>query len=175
MERVITQESLGSVLDYNSGTGVFTWKISPSNNVKIGDVAGSMDKRGYIRISINKKGYLAHRLAWLYVYGKFPNGDLDHKNQIASDNSILNLREASSEDNSKNLPKYSNNKSGTSGVYLDKRRGTWYSQIQYEGTSIYLGGFKDKRLAIEARKYAEIKYGYSSNHGEDTVEMILSK
>ena len=69
--KMITQEYLKSILDYNLDTGIFTWKVNKSQRSNIGDVAGWLDG-GYTKIEINNKPYKAHRLAWLYVYGEIP-------------------------------------------------------------------------------------------------------
>ena len=78
---MITQAELKEQLDYNPETGVFTWKVANSNRNKVGGVAGCLHKfTGYNVIRINKKGCKSHRLAWLYVYGEFPKGFIDHIN-----------------------------------------------------------------------------------------------
>lgn len=41
MSKIITQERLKELLTYNEKEGKFYWKVSPSNNIKIGDEAGS--------------------------------------------------------------------------------------------------------------------------------------
>ena len=60
--------------------------------------AGSPNKRGYIRIGIAKKYYMAHRLIWLYHRGWLPEA-LDHKNGNPSDNRMSNLRPATQTQN----------------------------------------------------------------------------
>ena len=81
----LTQERLKEVVEYNSNTGVFIWKKSIAKIVKIGNIAGSQRVDGYLSFQIDKKMYLAHRLAWFYIYGYFPQM-LDHINQIRNDN-----------------------------------------------------------------------------------------
>lgn len=49
----------------------------------------------------------------------------------------------------------SNNKSGVTGVHWDKTREKWLSQINLKGKHYFLGRFKNKEDAIEARKKAE--------------------
>lgn len=68
------------------------------NSNYAGKVAGNIqtDSSGHKQISIyfDKKAHKAHRLAWIYVYGKVPKGIIDHINGDSLDNRIVNLREA---------------------------------------------------------------------------------
>ena len=85
MRNQLTQERLKELLHYDPETGYFTWKISPNNAVKVGSVAGT-SMNNYIRIIIDHKAYLAHRLAFLYMEGYFPEHEVDHINRIRDDN-----------------------------------------------------------------------------------------
>lgn len=98
----MTQEELKEYLSYNSETGIFSWLVKTSRGTRVWRPAGTLVSTGYIVIRINNIPYYAHRLAWLYVYGKWPDGLLDHKNQCRSDNKINNLREATSSQNQRN-------------------------------------------------------------------------
>lgn len=161
----IDQLSLIETLDYNQQTGAFTWKKKRSN-IEIGRSAGSTTRYGYIQISINGKLYLAHRLAWLYVYGKFPHAYIDHINGNKIDNSIGNLREASPSENMKNQFLNKNNSSGSCGVRWNKSRKKWQPRIVVNGKEKYLGLFLNYEDAVFARKQAESIYGYSPRHGQ---------
>jgi len=86
---MITQTILKELFSYNPDTGIFIRKVSISNQVA-GTVAGSKDY-DYIRIVVNKKRYLAHRLAFLYMLGKMPV-EVDHINRNKHDNRWCNLR-----------------------------------------------------------------------------------
>lgn len=97
---MITQVELHQQLNYCVFKGSFTWKVSNSPRVKIGSVAGSIKGiTGYRLIRINGVLYRANRLAWLYVFGTKPNGVIDHINFNRDDNSILNLRDISIQEN----------------------------------------------------------------------------
>ena len=160
---MLTQEQLKQKLSYNADTGVFTWKTGKYSGRTAGTIAGVLPDEGYIRIQINNKSYLAHRLAWLYVYGKFPTRLIDHKNRNRTDNSINNLREASDALNSKNQSLYKNNVSGFHGVTKYGKR--WRARINVNGIKLHLGVFDTIEEAAECRKQAERKYGFYETHG----------
>jgi hypothetical protein len=128
-------------------------------------MAGGHVATGYIRIKINGRAYPAHRLAWLYHFGHHPANEVDHINHVRDDNRIINLRESTSQENSRNLTIRSDNKSGVTGVHWNKRDSRWRSQIVVDGIMIYLGGYRDIEAATAARKLAEYMHGFHENHG----------
>ena len=142
-------EGLKTRLSYNQITGEFTWINPASRNIKAGSKAGSKNSEGYINIMYYKRIYKAHRLAWLYVYGKFPISQLDHINGTRDDNRISNLREVTNAENQQNIRSpYKNNKTGILGVH--KHRDKFESQIRLNGKAKYLGLFKTEAEASEA-------------------------
>ena len=166
MKKEITQKELKEVLHYDADSGVFTWLASRGNSVKVGAVAGCVDKvHGYMRIQINEKRYSAHRLAFLYQEGKLPPDEIDHINHSRDDNRFVNLRQVTRVENGRNKSIHSNNKSGFTGVYWDKAGNKWKAYININGKSKHLGRFTDMDDAIIARKKANIEFGYHPNHG----------
>ena len=162
------QELLKYKMNYCRDTGVFVWKNSiPRLNNK---VAGSKNSMGYIMIFFKGKQRLAHRLAWLYEYGKFPSGDMDHINHIKSDNRLSNLRIVTHQENHKNQKLRGNNSSGVTGVYFNKKKKVWVANICVDGNTKYLGQSKDKNVAISIRKNAELEYRFHENHGTVYLE-----
>ena len=154
----LTAEYLRSVLDYNPDTGTFTWKVSTAHRVKVGDVAGSLDGHGYLRIMVQSRLYKAHRLAWLYMHSNWPKGQIDHINRNRSDNRISNLRDVSRKQNLQNSGKSSANTSGCTGVSWDKQKSKWRAHIMHNYKLIHLGYFSILEEAVAARKAAELKY-----------------
>ncbi len=152
-------------VNYDRDTGIFTWKIPSNSSIKIGSEAGSYDKDGYLIIKINKKAYKAHRLAWKYIYGNYPIGNVDHINQNRADNRICNLRDVNHSTNMKNQKKRKDNKSGTSGVIWNSKTNRWRARITVDSKKIHLGYFGLYNEAVNARKNAEILYGFHENHG----------
>lgn len=156
-ENILTQEKLKKYLHYDSETGTFTRKVAMANNRhKAGEIAGYLHNTGYIRIRVETNKYLAHRLAWLYVYGEFPVLQIDHINRIRHDNKIKNLRLATSSENLRNTKIYSSNKTGINGVRKRKNENKWIAHIGHNNKRIYIGKYKDLSDAIFAREIAEM-------------------
>jgi hypothetical protein len=115
-----------------------------------GVLAGTLDSHGYVQISINRKSYLAHRLAWQYVNGIWPIGRLDHINNIRNDNRIINLREATALSNSWNVARKRTNTSGYKGVSFRRETSKWRSRIMVNGSRKHLGEFDSPEAAHAA-------------------------
>ena len=154
---IMDANRLREVLDYAPESGVFTWKVSRSN-VVAGTVAGNLHKNRYLYISIDRKRYRAHRLAWLYVHGKWPEGVIDHIDRVPSNNAIANLRDTTHQQNSQNMSVFKNNTSGIPGVHWNRIAKKWHAQIKHKRKCIYLGCFADFGLAVSARLNAEREF-----------------
>ena len=165
---MLTLGRLKEVLSYDNLTGLFTWKISPCGNTKKGTIAGCDNGKGYIRIRIDRGRFRAHRLAWMYINGHEPDGQIDHINGDRSDNRIENLRVVNQLENSKNRRINSNNTSGFTGVTFDKRSGKWAAQIELKGKGYTIGRFLNKSDAVKARLDKEVEFGFHENHGAHT-------
>ena len=139
---LITLGRLKEVISYNPKTGVLCWKIDRTAGIPAGTIAGSIMKgRGHRVIRIDWKIYLAHRLAWFYVHGAWPKDQIDHINCDPDDNRLVNLRESSQAENTRNQRKSKRNTSGFKGVTLHKPTGKWMAQIVAHGKHYYLGLF----------------------------------
>lgn len=168
-------EDLKRRIDYNPVTGIFTWKLreppcGPFNSLYAGKVAGGAskgDSQGYIRIRYKGKSIKAHRLAFAFMTGRFPEKDVDHIDGNIQNNSWENLREVDRLTNSKNQKMYVTNTSGIVGVCFHKGKGKWAAQIGSGDNRESLGTFVDRFEAICARKSAEVKQNYHKNHGRN--------
>ena len=139
---MISRDRLLEALDYDPDTGAFKWKAPSSRRVRVGDVAGNLCSNGYLRVCIDKREYLLHRLAWLYVHGEIPPCEIDHINRIRTDNRIKNLRPADANENRANATIRRDNKSGTKGVSWNSRKGRWYASICFRGVRRFVGSFE---------------------------------
>lgn len=167
MRKKLTQDFLKECLTYNPETGIFIWNTRPLSHFKTksiwktwnsrlsGKEAGSISY-GYVQVSIDKKKYGMHRLAFLYMEGYFPENQVDHIDRIRSNNKWDNLREVSNQCNSQNCNIKINNTSGVCGVVWHNKPEKWSSSIMIDGKGIHLGLFKNFDDAVMRRYYEEL-------------------
>lgn len=148
---LLTATRLRELLEYDPATGAFAW-LATRGGKRSGCIAGCLNKAGYRIIRVDKGQYLAHRLAYLFAYGEWPVGELDHINRVKHDNSIVNLRLATKSENAQNVGLRRDNASGIKGVSFAKRRGRWQAHVRVNGNRVALGYFDSPE---EAGKAAE--------------------
>ena len=135
-------------LKYDADTGIFTW-LGEFNAKRVGRRAGTtVGIKGYRTITIKKRRYYEHRVAWYMMTGEDPTGfEIDHINGDKSDNRFCNLRLATSQTNKANCGLTKSNNSGFKGVHA--RGSRWIASITYDNKLIHLGMFKcPKEAAI---------------------------
>jgi len=158
-EKQIPIETLRELFSYDPATGVLTRR-------DLGRVVGSLRSDGYLSATVKYRSLLVHRIVFACYHGRWPNGRLDHKNEIKSDNKIENLREATNSQNVCNCGKRKTNTSGVKGVHFYKPTGKWMAQLQIDGRKIFVGYFteiSDAKSTLE-QKRAEM-HGEFANHG----------
>lgn len=107
---------------YDENSGNLIWKVKPCDNVMIGDVAGYMERDGYIRVRLHKRGYPAHCIIWEMHNGQIPEGyQIDHIDHVRSNNRLSNLRLVTHKENQRNQKLHKRNTSGFSGIYWEKQ------------------------------------------------------
>ena len=148
---------LKSLLSYEPDTGVIRWIAKGKGRIKKKE-AGTLLHSGYAGICIGPKRWQSHRIAWALHYGEWPKDQIDHINGIRTDNRICNLREASNNQNGKNLGLSKANTSGFKGVCFDKQTGKWRAFIKVNFKLINIGRFVNLQDAINARVAAEQQY-----------------
>jgi len=173
----LEHSELLSFINYNDILGVGTWNKLPRylfasdweyqvwNYKNFGKQIGKLSSTGYYFVNLPCYGTIAvHRLFWFYQTGEWPKGVIDHINHISYDNRWCNLRDVSQLDNCRNQAKSSNNTSGYTGVRKENNK--WVARISIQRKTICLGQFSTIEEAVEARRLANIKYGFHENHGE---------
>lgn len=135
------------LLTYDRTTGVFSWRrTGPGRPMNCS--AGTVH-RGYRRICINGKKWLAHRIAWLMCFGSFPEGHIDHINGDSTDNRIENLRDVSRSGNIQNQRKaHKNNVTGVLGIHAIK--GKFRACLTLSGKTVHLGTHATAKAAHAA-------------------------
>jgi len=146
---MITAERLRELLSYAPETGEFTWLRNRGAAIA-GGPAGVLNALGYRVIRIDRRLYLAHRLAWLYVHGSWPDSGIDHANCERADNRIANLRQSTQQQNVRNSRRRIDNSTGHKGVFWRKNRGKFVATLKSGGRTVWLGTFSDKRQAAAA-------------------------
>ncbi len=116
---------------------------------------------GYAQTRHNGKVLL---MQWLVAerMGLDVEKTIDHKDRNPLNNQRDNLRAGTHRDNSLNTGLSSNNTSGRKGVYQIGTTGRWRSMIKVHRKIIFLGNFDTFGEAVEARRVAKIKYGYTT-------------
>lgn len=153
---MITNKQLKQYLHYNPETGIFV-RIKSKRSSEVGKQAGCSSGHKYVHIYLFGKYYQAHRLAWLFITGKWPKEFIDHINGNCEDNRFVNLREADRKINNQNQRKAQKiNKVGLLGVC--KHRNKYQAAISIDGYPKYLGHFDTPELAHKA--YVEAKRNF---------------
>lgn len=168
----ITFQEASCLLRYDEATGAFHWLVTRGNRHKAGKLAGTVNKGGYVKIGINRRYYMAHRLAWLFTYGEWPNGVVDHINGDTSDNRICNLRSATQAENSRNQRISKNNSSGFKGVHWHARRQKWAASIRSNWKLHHLGYFDVPEDA--SRAYDEASVLLHGEFGKPSFKALLT-
>jgi hypothetical protein len=176
------QQYLKECFSYDSATGEMRWLERPPHHFrtakghKVFNAQQSGKKAGcgnesppghvYLKVRVNKRLHLCHRLAWVWMNGDIPAGmEVDHIDGNTLNNSAANLRLVTSSGNSKNSRRRKNVKAPYQGVYWYDRLNACMVQINTGGKTINLGVHRDLQQAIAVRQSAERLYGFHANHG----------
>jgi hypothetical protein len=174
MGKKLTQKRLKEVLRYYPESGIFRWRATGTGRRK-NKIAGYKNSRGYIRIWIDGEKHYAHRLAFLYEHGYFPENDIDHIDGNPSNNKIKNLREVSRQCNLRNTGNRINNTSGVKGVSWDKPTNKWRAQIQANRKNKKLGRYKNFDNAVIARYKAEKELNWKGCNDSSPAYLYLKQ
>jgi hypothetical protein len=178
----LTQEEVRRLLDYNPETGELRWKVRRGGKAVAGSLAGKKysflgqgknglgkkftrhypDKR--VEIFVHRKSYRAHRIIWLWMYGKFPTYQIDHIDGDAWNNSLSNLREVTNQQNAFNKRKKTNSSSDFVGVSYHKLRNKYVARIKFNNKHYHLGYFDCQIEGSKAYLTAKEKY-----HGKEYI------
>jgi len=149
-------EVLQEHFDYEPGTGLLRFKVAPNHRYKVGDIAGTVHTNGYVRVTLNKRPLLVHRIAWKLMTGEEPPAVIDHKDRNRSNNRWSNLRNS-------DMQKNQGNRVG---------RGTRQTKWGWEawGGGNYLGTHKTEKEAHQTYVQWHLSY-----FGSDSVYSVKTE
>jgi hypothetical protein len=148
----LSQAEVRARLDYNPATGIFTWRHD-------GKTAGTPTAEGYLDIYLAGRSIKAHRLAFLWMYGHWPQNLVDHVNGIRHDNRLINIRPATNAQNQWNRAPSYGTKSGFKGVKYHAKSGKWRAELQVNNRIVRVRGlFDSAELAHRAYQVAARDY-----------------
>ena len=116
--------------------------------VRVGDVAGTLAVDRYRKITIKRKKYRAHQLAWLYMTGEWCPLLIDHRDGDPSNNRWGNLRRATVSQSNANRGLHRSNACGLKGA--SRHRSRWRATIHKNGKRHHLGIFPTPQAAHAA-------------------------
>lgn len=151
---MMDQKTALDLFEYREGK--LYWRCDRNRNVRAGDLAGCRSAK-YVQINISKRKYYEHQIVFLMHYGYIPV-EVDHIDNNRHNNNIENLRAATRVQNSLNMPKRSNNKSGHKNVCWHKGANKWQVSVKADGKRINFGLFEDLELAALVASEARDKY-----------------
>ena len=156
---MLTTENVREALHYDPETGIFT-------RLSTGKPTGRVSWCGYIEFDFQNRQYKAHRVAWLYMTGRWPKGNIDHKDGDRSNNRFSNLREASPTQNSFNaVPRRAKKSTLPRGVRQCHKSVPYQAEISKQGKKIHLGSYATPDEASEVYQLAaELLHGEFAYH-----------
>ena len=148
------------------------WKETGGGRGDISKPAGCINAIiGYRVIGIKGKLYRAHRLIYQMfneqwdITDNSQDNSVDHADNDPSNNSIENLRVATSSQQKANSGEYKNNTSGTTGVSWNKAAGKWKVEVWVNKKYHWGGYFVNKEDAIaKATEMRDQLHGEFANH-----------
>jgi hypothetical protein len=147
-------EDFHQLFRYNPWTGVV---IRRSTGLPVG--GSQLNPNRYLRVTVNHKKYLLHRVIFYMMMRRWPL-EVDHRDRNRHNNRWFNLREVTHNLNQQNRGLDKRNIAGCSGVMWKSKRKRWRVQVHHNGVTHFIGYYKEKKLAIQARKEAEARCGY---------------
>lgn len=173
MKTIHSIEYLKTQIEYDATLGIFRWVVNRGlggSRGRVGGVVGCPHGNGYWRIRLDGVGYFAHRLAYAFMTGEWPESDIDHIDGIKSNNRWENLRGATTSQNHANMRIQPRSKSGFKGVSPNNGGPRWKAEITKNYKQFYLGTFDTAEEAHAAYcNAASDMFGEFANDGRHPI------
>jgi hypothetical protein len=164
-----SREDLLATFGYDPETGILRWK-APRRKIRVGDIAGAVQKSGHVAVGGRKNRAYAHRIIWKMMTGEEPP-EIDHRDTDGSNNRWGNLRASDRAGNNRNQRKLTPGTSGFKGVHWSSQKQGWVAKIMANRKSKHLGTFEDEGAAARAyQKASPIYHGAFGNVSSPTVQ-----
>lgn len=164
----LTAETVRALFNCDPETGLLTWKVS-KGRARSGDIAGTLNSDGKLHVTIDCERYSLHRVIWLWHYGTWPTGLIEHKDCNQQNNRIANLLDVTRRVRSLNANTHS--ESGIKGV--SEQCGKYRARIfhPYLQKTIHVGTFETMDEASDAYKEKHVElYGIDSPYFDEYHE-----
>ncbi len=152
-------ERLRELIDYDPSTGSLTWKpaaVRPrgtGRNRVAGASATYKQQHGYLKVYIDRRAYPAHRVAFALANGREPVAEIDHIDGNPANNAGTNLREATRQQNCRNVSGW-----GRYGKGVAKNQNRFQARIHVNRRFMNLGSFATPEEARAAYAAASVRY-----------------
>lgn len=147
-QQKLSAERARELFSYDPETGAITWRVN-KHRAKSGDEAGCNAASGQLKLQVDQKKYLGHRVVWLIVTGKWPRQSVDHINGDPSDNRWANLRDISHRENIENQVR-PHKRSSTGYLGVSRKGHGFQAQIMVQGAQKRLGTYATPQEAHQA-------------------------
>lgn len=148
----LTAERARELLDYDPVTGVLRKR---NRQTGVWRELNTLNKDGYFNVTIDKKTYIAHRVIFLMMTGRWPDPTVDHVNRVKTDNRWSNLRESSVADNTRNRGSYRRHQFAN--VYQTPSTGRFEARARINGKLIRFGTHDTPEAAVAAIQSRKVR------------------
>lgn len=149
----VTAADARTRFSYDEESGNLFWRISTGRNVKVGARAFTVSK-GRKTVRIGGVRVPQSHVVFLHVRGRWPDGELDHRDRDSMNDRIGNLREATTAQNCMNQGPRKNSKTGVKGVHKHPQRPGYWAKISADGRRYDLGVYPTIEFAAGAYRIA---------------------
>jgi len=150
----VTAKIAREFFEYDKKQGILRWKYNPTRSEQInaryaGLPAGGWESHAQaIRVILQGRKYMVHRLIWLIVKGRWPTELLEHIDGNPKNNRIENLREISFRENRAKRIKQDG------AVYIVLRGSRWHLRAMEHNKPRTISTHKTERAAKRALRTA---------------------